>query len=106
MSDPYESEISHAIKALGARQYEQCFLHLERAHILGQRQTFRHTYAHWLMFRAAVGRHDFRELLGQLPRMLTAMLFSRIWVPLGNTGRARVNAFKPMPVSDDLRRMM
>jgi len=32
-----------------------------------------------------------------------AVLSSRVWVPLGNTGRARVNALTPMGVPPDLR---
>ncbi len=41
-----------------------------------------------------------------MPRILAALLFSRIWVPIGNTGRARVSAFQPMPVAEDLRSLL
>jgi len=102
----YATEVASGRAALGGREYARCFFHLERAHVLGQRSTFRHVYAHWLMFRTAVGQRDFREALGQLPRMVAAMLSSRIWVPLGNTGRARVSAFAPMPVPEDLRHLV
>jgi hypothetical protein len=101
----YAAEISLALKALQNREHSQCFYHLERAHILGQRSTIRHTYAHWLMLRAGFGQRDFKEMLGQLPRMLASLVFSRIWVPLGNTGRSRVPAMKPMPIPDDLRHL-
>ena len=101
----YDAEISLALKALQDREHPQCFYHLERAHILGQRSTIRHTYAHWLMFRAGLEQGDFREVLGQLPRMLASLAFSRIWVPLGNTGRSRVPAMKPMPIPEDLRHL-
>jgi hypothetical protein len=33
-------------------------------------------------------------------------VFSRIWVPVGNTGRANVRALKAMPVPDDLRSVL
>ena len=105
VSTAYDAEISLALKALENRQHSQCFYHLERAHILGQRSTIRHTYAHWLMFRAGLDQRDFREVLGQLPRMLASLVFSRIWVPLGNTGRSRVPAMKPMPIPEDLRHL-
>ena len=49
---------------------------------------------------------DWREVSGQLPRIFAALLFSRIWVPLGNSGRARVSAFQPMPLSEELRRLL
>jgi hypothetical protein len=79
---------------------------LERAHILGQRLPLWHARSHWLMLRAGWQQRDWREVAGQLPRILAALLFSRIWVPLGNSGRARVSAFRPMPISEDLRRLL
>jgi hypothetical protein len=101
----YAAEISRARASLARRDYVQCYLHLERAHILGQRSTIRHTYTHWLMFLAGLQQRDFTEVLGQMPRMLASILFSRIWVPSGNTGRARVSAMKPMPIPGDLRHL-
>ncbi|HVQ10384.1 MAG TPA: DUF3703 domain-containing protein [Methyloceanibacter sp.] len=101
----YAEEIGRARTSLDRQDYPDCFTHLERAHILGQRSTIRHTYAHWLMFRAGLRQRDFTEVLGQVPRMLASMLFSRIWVPRGNTGRARVSAMKPMPLPGDLRHL-
>ena len=88
--------------ALQSGNYEVCFDHLERAHVLAQRMTGRHTGVHWLMLVAGMRRRDYREALGQVPRMLASVLFSRLWVPRGNTGRARVSALKPMPVPEDL----
>jgi hypothetical protein len=79
---------------------------LERAHILGQRLPLRHAHSHWLMLRAGWMLGDWREVAGQIPRILAALLFSRIWVPLGNSGRARVSAFKPMPLSAELKRLL
>jgi hypothetical protein len=106
VSAAYAVEISLAQTAFRNREYPQCFYHLERAHILGQRTTIKHTYAHWLMFRAGLQQRDLKEVLGQMPRMLASLLFSRIWVPLGNTGRSRVPAMKAMPVPDDLRHLL
>lgn len=48
---------------------------LERAHILSQRMPLRHARAHWLMLRAGWQLHDWREVAGQLPRILAALLF-------------------------------
>ncbi len=79
---------------------------LERAHILGQRLSLPHARAHWLMLRAGWRLCDWREVVGQLPRIVAALLFSRVWVPLGNSGRARVSAFRPMPVSEELKRLL
>ena len=105
VSAAYATEISLARTAFENRDYSQSFYHLERAHILGQRTTLKHAYAHWLMFRAGLQQRDLKEILGQVPRMLASLLFSRIWVPLGNTGRSRVPAMKAMPVPNDLRHL-
>jgi len=104
-SAAYAVEISLARTAFQNRNYPQSFYHLERAHILGQRSIIKHTYAHWLMFRVGLRQRDCREMLGQMPRMLASVLFSRIWVPIGNTGGSRVPATKAMPIPDDLRHL-
>jgi Protein of unknown function (DUF3703) len=103
--ETYNEEISLARLALRCRNYSMCFTHLERAHILAQRMTYRHTYVHWLMLVVGLHQHDYCEVVGQLPRMLASVLFSRLWVPQGNTGRARLSAFKPMPIPFDLRHL-
>jgi hypothetical protein len=47
-----------------------------------------------------------REVIGQSTRIVAAAVFSRIWVPIGNTGRANVSAIEPMTVPDDLRSLL
>ena len=106
MLKAYGEELSSARLAVRARQFDLCFVHLERAHVLAQRHTVRHSYVHGLMLVAGVRRGDWREVLGQVPRMIASLLFSRLWVPRGNTGRARVSAFEPMPVPEDLRHLV
>ena len=106
MDKAYEDEVKMARQALQRGEFETCFVHLERAHVLAQRMTGRHTYIHWLMLAAGLRRRDFREVAGQVPRMVASVLFSRLWVPRGNCGRARVSAFKPMPVPEDLRHLV
>lgn len=85
-----------------AGEYAAAFSRLERAHILGQKNTWRHTQVHLWMLRLGWQRRDAREVLGQLLRITAALLFSKIWVPLGNTGGANVSATQPMPVPEDL----
>lgn len=68
----------------------------------GQRSTRAHVRAHWEMLCVAWTRKDRRELLGQVSRLFAASLFSRVWVPEGNTGGANVSAFRPMPIPADL----
>ena len=104
--EAYGEEVLLARLALQSGHYEVCFVHLERAHVLAQRMTGRHTYVHWLMLVAGLRRRDYREVVGQVPRMLASVLFSRLWVPRGNSGRARVGALKPMAVPEDLRHLV
>lgn len=78
------------------------FGHLERAHVLSQPRTWLHVRTHLAMLVWAWRQNDRRELLGQLIRIPAALVFSRIWVPLGNTGGAKVNARLPMEIPEDL----
>ncbi|MFY9315408.1 MAG: DUF3703 domain-containing protein [Burkholderiales bacterium] len=65
-----------------------------------------HLHAGDPIFLSAHGDWPQREMLGQLARIFAALLFSRVWVPVGTTGGANVSAFAPMPVPEDLRRLM
>lgn len=78
------------------------FAHLERAHILSQRDTRSHIQNHARMWGWAWRQRRWGELIGQSTRIVAAALFSRIWVPEGNTGGASVSALRPMPIPSDL----
>ena len=105
MIQAYEKEVSLALRALQSQNFDMCFHHLERAHVLAQQMTARHIHVHWLMLVAGLRRRDYREVIGQIPRIVASALLSRLWIPLGNTGRSRVGALKPMPIPEDLRRL-
>ena len=78
--------------------------HLERAHILSQPMTVPHLRTHVAMLGAGFRRHDSREVVGQLLRLVVAgpgSLTGRY--PVGNTGGADVSALAPMPIPEDLR---
>lgn len=106
MDEAYEVEVERADQALRREDFDAAFRHLERAHVLAQRMTRRHTCIHWRMLVAGLRRGDLREAVGQVPRMAASVLFSHLWVPRGNNGRSRVSAFKPMPVPDDLQHLV
>ena len=106
MDEAYKQEVGLAGQALRRDDFEGVFRHLERAHVLAQRMTGRHTFIHWRMLIAGLRRGDVREVVGQVPRIVASILFSRLWVPRGNTGRSRVSAFKPMPVPRDLQHLV
>ena len=69
--------------------------------------TVPHLRTHVAMLGAAVRRHDRREVLGQLLRLVVAApgsLSGRY--PVGNTGGAKVSALQPMPIPEDLRSVL
>lgn len=106
LRNAYGAELSAANTAAAGGNIEAAFHHLERAHILSQRYTSEHVHVHWLMLRLGASVGAWREVIGQSTRIAAAAVFSRIWVPIGNTGRANVSAIKPMPVPDDLRSLL
>lgn len=102
----YDTELSAARSARLAGKVDAAFHHLERAHILSQSHTQQHVHVHWLMLRLGASAGACREVIGQAMRVVAAAVSSRIWVPIGNTGRADVSAIKPMPIPDDLRALL
>lgn len=78
-----------------------------RAHIVAQPFFALHLSAHWHMLGFAIALRDWREAAGQLLRLALVPLGSLTGrLPVGNTGRARISAFRPMPVSPDLAKMI
>lgn len=102
LDQAYAHEMSEAKEHFARGDFDVAFHHLERAHILGQRHTWRHVESHLWMLRVGWAERSVKEIVGQLLRIPAALLFSRIWVPVGNTGGANVSALRPMPVPEDL----
>lgn len=98
----FESEMSRAEQAYRARDFESCFGHLERAHVLGQRHYWPHLRSHWWMLKAGWQIGDRREVRGQIMRIIGSVGSLVGLVPLGNIGRAHVSALRPMPIPEDL----
>lgn len=96
-------EMADAREAYAAARYATAFLHLERAHILGQRHFIRHWITHWWMLKVGLRRRDRREIVGQILRLVAVVPgFVFGWVPKGNTGGANVSAVRPMGMPADL----
>ena len=104
--EAFDREWQLARTARDAGDLARAFGHLERAHILGQRSTWLHVQSHVGMLGIAWQRSDVREVAGQVTRIVAAALFSRLWVPVGNTGGANVSATRPMPVPPDLQAIL
>ena len=83
------------------------WLSLERAHIVSQPLGHLHVRTHAAMLSAATRRRELHEVLGQLFRLAVAAPGSVTGrYPVGNTGGANVSAFAPMPVPDDLQKVL
>lgn len=102
LREAYLLEIAQAKAAERQGELEVALERLARAHILSQRYALAHASVHLRMLRLGWRLGDWREMRGQVGRSVAALVFSRIWVPIGNTGRANVSAFMPMPVPEDL----
>lgn len=102
-----DAELAEASNAMRRADSQRSFRHLERAHVLAQASTIQHVRVHWRMFVWAWRTGDWREASGQVLRIVGAATKTP-WglVPSGNTGGANVSPFQPMPVPDELRRII
>ena len=99
-----QAELDAAALAEARGHFTSAFRHLERAHVLGQPVTREHVRVHWHMLRFALRQCLAAEAAGQAWRLGAAALFTAFGLlPMGNTGGADVNGFRPMPIPDDLR---
>jgi hypothetical protein len=102
----YDREMHAAAEHYSGNHLDKAFYRLERAHILGQSFVFAHANAHWWMLKVGWKRRDPIEISGQVARIIGALLFSRIWVPLGNTGGAYVHPFRSMTIPEEFRALL
>ncbi len=100
----FSEEMQQARSLYYQGQYQQCFQHLERAHVLGQRHYVPHVINHYWMLKVGWRSRDVREVLGQILRIVGSVGSLIGWIPIGNTGGANVSAIKPMPIPPDLAR--
>lgn len=103
----YFEYLALADQARKSKDYERSFTYLEYAHILGQQDVLCHLHVHLQMLWLALCTADWREMTGQSYRLLLTPfghLLNRL--PLGNTGRSNVSAFKPMSIPEELREIL
>lgn len=78
--------------------------HLERAHILGQKYPFEHSFVHWKMLQFGFKIKNTKEILGQIPRLFFGGIKSFVGkIPVGNPGGANIPPLKPFPIDEDLK---
>lgn len=99
----YETEMRRAREAEARGDPSLAWRSLERAHILSQPFAGLHVRVHGAMFRVAIRRRDWRELAGQIPRIILAAPASVLGrAPRGNTGGADAGILTPLPIPPDL----
>lgn len=103
----YSNELVLYDKYLKENNLQLAWRQLERAHILGQPWAVEHTEVHWIMLKFGFRIKNWREILGQIPRLLVGGVKSFVGkIPVGNTGGANVPPLRPMEIPDDLKEMM
>lgn len=82
---------------------EKAWKHLERAHIIGQKYPFAHSYVHWKMLIFGCKIKNTKEILGQIPRLLFGGIKSFVGkIPVGNPGGANVPPLKSFPIDKEI----
>lgn len=90
--------------ALKTTDHQSAFYHFENAHILGQKHVWRHILSHYWMFVYGIKTKDIKEITGQFFRMIASLIFTLIWVPLGNTGGTNISPIKTIPIRKELQK--
>lgn len=105
---PYvQVELTAAAEAERQGYYRRAFRRLERAHVLSQGAAIEHVRVHGHMLKFALRHGLLRESLGQIPRLLLAAPLTLVGlIPTGNTGGSNVSGLRPMPVPEDLQKLI
>jgi hypothetical protein len=99
----FMEELKKAEHYFVKQDFQICWYHLERAHILGQPYPYQHTLAHWKMLIFGLKTKNRKEIIGQIPRLLVGGVKSFVGeIPVGNTGGANVPPLKSMEIPADL----
>lgn len=103
----FENELKEANAFLVNKNFQKSWYHLERAHIIGQKYPFEHTYVHWKMLQFGFIIKSTNEVMGQIPRLLVGGVKSFVGhIPAGNTGGANVPPLKSMNIPNDIQKII
>jgi hypothetical protein len=98
-----EHELAQAKMHETTGELERAFAHLERAHVLGQQDTYWHIRVHQEMLRVGAKLGSAREVAGQVLRIIGAASKTPLGIyPTGNSGGANISPIKPLPIPEDL----
>ncbi len=102
----FEQELkSYQIECLRGN-LKKAWRHLERAHILGQKYPYAHSLVHFKMLQFGLMIKNWKEVLGQLPRLFFGGVKSFVGkIPLGNPGGSNVPPLESFPIDKELLEM-
>lgn len=99
----FEAELRAYYASLQENKLQQAWLHLEKAHVIGQAYPFQHSYVHWRMLQFGIKIKSLKEVTGQIPRLLVGGIKSFVGkIPVGNTGGANIPPLKPLPIQQEI----
>ncbi|QIE60669.1 DUF3703 domain-containing protein [Rasiella rasia] len=99
----YAAELSAYQVEYTQGNLELAWYYLERAHIIGQKYPFAHTYVHWKMLQFGFKIKSAKEIIGQIPRLVFGGVKSFVGkIPVGNPGGANVPPLKPFPIPQEI----
>lgn len=102
----FEEELNQYELSKNQNDLHTAWYHLERAHVIGQAYPWHHSYVHWKMLLFGIHIKNYKEIIGQIPRLLVGGVKSFVGhIPVGNTGGANVPPLKPMKIESDLMAM-
>lgn len=103
----YKSELEKYQTTYASGDLSKAWNHLERAHIIGQKYPYAHSYVHWKMLQFGFKIKSAKEVIGQIPRLVVGGVKSFVGkVPVGNPGGANVPPMKPFPLASDLQEIL
>ena len=100
----YKAELNKYRTEYSNRDLKKAWNHLERAHIIGQKYPYAHTFVHWKMLQFGIKIKNRKEIMGQIPRLIFGGVKSFVGkIPLGNPGGANVPPLKQFPIENELK---
>ena len=99
----YKAELNKYRTEYSYGNLKSAWNHLERAHIIGQKYPYAHTFVHWKMLQFGIKIKSGKEIIGQIPRLIFGGVKSFVGkIPVGNPGGANVPPLKPFPIEKEL----
>lgn len=99
----YKAELDKYQLELTQGNLNTAWNHLKRAHIIGQKYPYAHTYVHWKMLQFGIKIKSSKEIVGQIPRLIFGGVKSFVGkVPVGNPGGAHVPPLQSFPIEKEL----